>query len=906
MLARELRQKYFDFFVGRGHLVQPSASLVPENDPSQIFTGAGMIPFKPYFYGAALPPHTRLTTCQKCVRTTDIEDVGDFSHCTFFEMLGNFSFGDYFQAEVIPWAWEFLTQWLKLDPDRLCVTIYLTDDEAFRIWNEVIGLPPDRIHRLDEDKNYWPPNSASDPEFTGPCGPNSEIFYRVAPEEEMTQDPNLTPTERYKLDDKAGRWLELWNLVFIQYNRGKDAEGKPLLSPLPKKNIDTGMGLDRVAYVLQGGKSIYDNDQLRSIVARLEELSGKTYGGTNDPQDIAFRLVTEHVRSLTFIITDGVEPGNTDRNYVLRRIMRRAILRGKTQLGFEEPFLDQVVPAVVAAMGDAYPELRERERFICGVARHEEELFRETLERGIERFNHAANAQDGKTFSGEIAFDLYSTYGFPLDLTQEMATERGLIVDMEGFRQAEEAHRHRSSGKTGPVFVDKGTGLAEVQRHFPPTEFLGYTHADADARVLALLQNGATVEFARAGDEVTVVLDRTPFYAESGGPVGDTGRLEGQPRDVTCRFVVEVTDTQKDNGYWLHRGKVLEGEITPDAPVRARVDIARRRAILRNHTTTHLLQAALRQVLGPDVHQAGSKVEPDQLRFDFTYPHPLTHEQLEQIEEIVNTHILDDTEVLIHNDVPIEEARQRGAMALFGEKYGSTVRMVEIPGFSLELCGGIHLTHTSQAGLFKIVSETGVSAGVRRIVAVTGAGAVAYVARREEALAQVAALLKSNPNDVVTAAERLVAQRQELERKNRQLIAETVSAKVSIRPSASVIQNRNVNGVSVIAEKLDGMDAEMLANTADQMAQQQKSAVIVLGTVTDGRVAFTAKVTGDLVAKGLHAGNLVREVAKIAGGGGGGRPEFATAGGRDPSKLQEALDAVPRLVEAALGDGPRR
>jgi alanyl-tRNA synthetase len=890
MLTRELREAYLEFFRQKDHLVLPSASLVPENDPTLIFVGAGMVPFKAYYAGTATPPRTRLATCQKCVRTTDIDDVGDFQHCTFFEMLGNFSFGDYFKAEVIPWAWEFLTEWLKIDPDRLCVTVFKDDDEAFRIWNEVVGLPVDRIHRLDEDKNFWPANSATDPDYAGVSGPCSEIFFRMVPADRLTQDPALTPTQRYIVDDKAGRWTEIWNLVFTQFNRDNDAEGRPILIPLPKQNIDTGMGLDRVAMLLQGGRSIYDNDQLRSIVARLEELSGRRSGGSDSAEDSAFRLVTEHLRSMTFIIADGVVPGNTDRSYVLRRIVRRAILRGKMALGFEEPFLDDAIPAVIETMASAYPELRERESFIVATARKEEELFRQTLERGIERFTIAAGAQDGITFSGEVAFRLYETYGFPLDLTQELAAERGFVIDMEGYRSAEEEHRKRSGAGTDvSVGMELGnTGLAEIQRSNPPTEFVGYSHTIASASIVGLLREGERIERAQKGDEIVVVLDRSPFYAEAGGPVGDVGTIEGA--EGAEGLLIDVLDTQRDNGYWLHRGVVRAGKPATGMGVRALVDAARRQAIKRNHTATHLLQAALRRVLGDEVHQAGSRVEPDQLRFDFTYPSALTREQLDRIEQLVNDEALADAEVLVHDDVSLDQARERGAMALFGEKYGSVVRMVEIPGFSLELCGGIHLGTTAQVGLFKILSEGGIAAGVRRIVAVTGAGAYDWVKRREQTLVGVASLLRTNPNDLVTAAERLIQQRQELERQVRQLKTTGGAAQ------AADFTPTDVDGIPVVVERIDGADAEAIAALADRTAGRLPSAVILLAGVTDGKIAFASKVTKDLVARGLNAGALVREVARMTGGGGGGRPDFAQAGGRDASKLPEALAAVPGLI----------
>ena len=903
MLAHELRQKYIEFFQSKGHLHLPGAPLVPIDalgveDKSTLFTSAGMQQFKAYFVGAATPPHTRICTVQKCLRTGDIDSVGDFSHCTFFEMLGNFSFGDYFKREVITWTWEFLKDWLQIDTDRLCVTVFEDDNEAFGIWRDEIGLPEDRIHRLAADKNFWPANAIEDGP-NGPCGPCSEIFYRVAPLEEMTGDPNLTPTERYKIDDDAGRWLEIWNNVFTQFDRSEDADGRPLLTPLPKKNNDTGAGLDRIAYVLQGKTSVFETDLFQPTLNRIGQLSGLTYGGTMSPTDFALRCVAEHTRSMVFCIADGILPSNEGRGYVLRYIMRRAIRYGKTVLGFDQPFLHEVAPEIIAQMGDFYPELVERRELILRTIRDEEERFRRTLDNGMSRLLallESPEVQETKALPGGEggAFTLYDTYGFPIKLTQELAAERGFEVDMAAFEAAIAAQRIRSreAGGEKEVFTDFGT-LSAALANLPPTQFTGYLQTDTRAKVLAILRHGESIEAAEAGPEpVEVLLDRTPFYAESGGQVGDTGWL-AFPESRT-QFTVRVVDTRKNGGIYFHTVAIDDDTLRVGQEVHAEVDVARRRHIMRNHTATHLLQAALRQVLGDHVHQKGSLVNAERLRFDFTHFQPMTAAEIAQVEEIVNARVLDDTDVLVHSDVPISEAKARGAMALFGEKYGDRVRMVEIPGFSIELCGGTHLRNTSQVGLFKIVSETGVASGVRRIEAVTGAGAIHHVRQREETLNQLAALLKTNPGNIVTAAERLVTARQDLEKQVRQMKAGGGAAQ------ASELAPQILHGVPVVVRKLDNADAETVAALADRAAQQLQSAVIVLGTISDGKVAFAAKVTKDLVAKGLHAGNLVREVARLAGGGGGGRPDFAQAGGRDPGKLQEALDAVPGLIENQL------
>ena len=921
MRAHDIRQHYIEFFKERGHLQLPSASLVPVDalgnaDTSTLFTGSGMQQFKPFFTGAATPPSTRVTTVQKCVRVKDIDEVGDFSHCTFFEMLGNFSFGDYFKSDVIPWTWEFLTRVVGLDAQRLCVTVFVDDDEAYNVWHDMVGLPADRIHRLGEDKNYWPANAISEGP-NGPCGPCSEIFYRVAPLEEMTSDPALTPTQRYLIDDSAGRWTEIWNNVFTQFNRSEDENGKAVLNPLPKKNNDTGAGLDRIAYCALNKTSVFETDLFGPILDEIGRLSGKTYTSSMSPTDFAFRVVAEHTRSMVFCIADGILPGNEGRDYVLRYIMRRAIRYGKTALGFEEPFLHEVAPGIIAQMGDFYPELIERRELILSTIKGEEERFRRTLDNGIRILTvmlESGTVQETKVLPGKDAFKLYDTYGFPLSLTMDIARENGVTVDEEGYKRAV-IDAKPSETTPGDVF-EAAARRSAVSEGLPLTRFQGYTQMETESTIVAIFKGEQKIESAAEGDEVTVVLDQTPFYAESGGQVGDRGFFHNRPqelhspestkslspsdagaarRGVGVRYLLdaEVLNTRKASGVFLHTVKVVRGELKTGQAVTARVDAGRRRDIMRNHTATHLLQAALRQVLGGHVHQKGSLVAPDRLRFDFTHGQQVTLEELHRIEQIVNMQALADNEVMIDVDVPIDEARARGAMALFGEKYGDYVRVVTIPGFSLELCGGTHLTHTSQVGLFKILSETGVSSGVRRIEAVTGQVALDYVNRQEAKIAAVATLLKSNPNDVVTAAERLLQQRQELEKQNRQL-------KVSGQSQSEELAPTNVHGIPVVVYRQDGADGETIANLVDRAAQKLGSAVIVIGSLTEGKAAFTAKVTKDLVGQGLHAGNLVRDIAKIAGGGGGGRPDFAQAGGRDPSKLQEALDAVPRLLKSQL------
>ena len=915
MLAHEIRQKYLDFFGARGHVQEQSASLVPKNilgvlDEATLFTGSGMEQFKPYFARTAVPPNTRIMTVQKCVRTNDIDSVGDYSHCTFFEMLGNFSFGDYFKADVIPWTWEFLTKVVGLDPDRFCVTIYSDDDEAFSIWHDTIGLPADRIHRQGEDKNFWPASVLSNGP-NGPCGPNSEIFYRVAPLEEMTSDPALSPAERFAVDDNAGRWLEVWNNVFTQFDRQEDADGKAILTPLPSKNNDTGAGLDRIAYVAQGKTSVFETDLFSSTLEEIARLSGRTYGGTMSPEDFAFRVVAEHTRSMVFCIADFITPTNEGRGYVLRYIIRRAIRFGKTALGFDVPFLYRLAPKVIEQMGSYYTELVERQELILSTIRTEEELFHRTLDNGMHILDvmvASGTAQQTHILSGADAFKLYDTYGFPLSLTKDLAAEYNIEVDLEGFERLMEEQREKSRKGSniskslfGPVvsrpaptthFQGRAQILPVLPQFSSAPPFVGYDQATAEAMVLAIYKGNESTDKVGAGQEVLVALDSTPFYAESGGQVGDTGLLTAPAENGKSALIVRVLDTKKSFGTTMHHAKILEGELNVGQTVTAQIDVDRRNEIRRNHTATHLLQAALRQVLGGHVHQKGSEVAPDGLRFDFTHTQPVSPAELREIESIINAQVLRDSPVETFIDVPIAVAKARGAMALFGEKYGDNVRMVEIPDFSLELCGGTHLTHTAQVGLFKIVRETGVASGVRRIEAVTGNGALDYVNKREEMLLQASALLKANPVEIVPAVERLIAQRKELEKQNRLLKTGSGAAQ------AAELTAQSVNGISVVAHRLENADAETVANLAASAAIQFGSAIIVLGTVNDGKVTFAAKVTDDLVARGFHAGNLVREVAKVAGGNGGGRPDFAQAGGRDPDKLQAALDAVPALVVA--------
>jgi alanyl-tRNA synthetase len=880
--ASALRQAFLSYFQEKGHLLLPSDSLVPK-DPSLLFTSAGMVQFKPYFLGVAQPPAPRVTTVQKCLRTTDIESVGDLSHLTFFEMLGNFSFGDYFKREAILFAWEFLTERLKVDTDRLQFTVFQDDDEAFDIWHHEVGIPENRIWRLGEKTNFWPANAITEGP-NGPCGPCSEIFYDTRLDTGCT-NPNCGPA------CDCGRWLEIWNLVFMQYERSEE-NGKPKLTPLPKKNIDTGMGLERTAAVLMGLESPFETDVFEPIVRRIEQIAGVRYK-QGEPTDTAIRLIADHIRAASFAVADGVIPQNEGRGYVLRRIIRRAVLRGQRVLHIEQPFFADLVPAVIDALGEQYPELVQRRDYIMTTLRYEEQRFRHTVQAGLARLEEMladAETQQTRMLAGERVFTLYDTYGFPVELTREIAAERGIAVDMQGFEQAMEAQRQRAreaSGISEKLFVQTGAALAELAQQTSPTEFVGYDTLACEAQVVGLVREGDLIPEAHAGETVEIVLNRTPFYAEAGGQVGDTGVIEWHGGRA------QVLDTQKANDYYLHHARILEGALRLGETVHAQVDAERRLDIQRNHTATHLLHAALRQVLGTHVVQAGSLVAPDRLRFDFTHPRAVTPDELERIEALVNEKLLQELEVRVYTDVPIEEARRRGAMMLFGEKYGERVRMVEIPGFSLELCGGTHLRNTVEAGLFKIVHEGSVAAGVRRIEALTGRALYQWLREREHAVRAAAERLQTPVPELPAAIERLQRQLNALQTELEQLKQRAANQAVE---SLTPIE---VDGVPVVAQVVQGVDAKSLGAVADRLIQRGVG-VAALGTTHDGKVALVVKVAPEWVQKGIHAGNLIRQIAQAVGGSGGGRPDFAQAGGKHPEHLADALAQTPQLVAQQL------
>ncbi len=851
----EIRDRFIQFFVDRGHKHLPSSSLVPRKDPTVLLTTAGMLQFKPYFMGLELPEHTRATTVQKCFRTTDLENVGRTArHQTFFEMLGNFSFGDYFKSEVIPWAWEFVTRELGLPIDRLWVTVFNDDDEAARIWQEQAGVGRDRIVRLGEKDNFW----AAGP--TGPCGPCSEIYYDFGPERGCGQ-PECAP------GCDCDRFTEFWNLVFMEFNR--DEAGH--LTPLPKKNIDTGMGLERITQILQQVPSNFDTDLLKPLVEIAAERAGVEYG-RGGKTDVSLRLIADHLRGATFLVGDGITPSNEGRGYVLRRIVRRAVRHGRL-LGIKGPFVDALVTWVIDHFGH-YPELPAQRKFIREVLGAEEQRFADTLDRGMLLFEKAIARHGGATISGEVAFELFDTYGFPVELTEELAAERGLGVDQTGFHALMEEQR----GRARKAREEAGVTFAGIEvKTTAPTGFVGYQTLQAEATVLEVVVRPASGGEAAYG----VVLDRTPFYAESGGQIGDQGSLSG----------LRVIDTQKQGEVFVHL--LAEGEAPPEVghTVIAEVDRLRRQATMRHHTGTHLLHAALKRVLGEQAAQAGSYVGPDELRFDFTFGRSLTPAELQQVEDLVNAEILAATPVE-HQTMPIAEAQARGATAMFGEKYGEIVRVIGVQGFSTELCGGTHARSTGEIGLLKVTEEKGISAGVRRIRAVCGLAALDLFRQQWEVLAGLRDEFKVTTEEIPDRVGRLRDQVKERDEAIKQLKAKAASA----RAEDLLGQTREVAGVKVLAGRLPDLDPEGIRAAALHLRDRLGSGVVVLASDGEGKVSAVAAVTPDAVAKGVHAGKLVGALLGQVGGRGGGKPDLAQGGGGDPAKLPQAVGLVTDLV----------
>ena len=874
--TRQIRQDFLDFFAGKGHTIVPSASLVPGNDPTLLFTNSGMVQFKDVFLGAEKRSYVRAADVQRCLRAggkhNDLDSVGYTArHHTFFEMLGNWSFGDYFKKEAIAWAWELLTEVWKLPKERLLVTVYHTDDEAYDLWHDMIGLPPERIVRIGDNKgapyasdNFW---QMAD---TGPCGPCTEIFYDHG--EHIAGGPPGSP------DEDGDRYIEIWNNVFMQFDRQPDGT----LVPLPAPCVDTGMGLERLAAVLQHVHTNYEIDLFQGLIRKAAELTG-----TTDLENKSLRVIADHIRACSFLIVDGVLPSNEGRGYVLRRIIRRALRHG-WMLGVRQPFFHKMVGTLSELMGDAYPELPAARELVEKALKAEEERFAETLDSGMRIFDDVASRVVDGVIPGADAFRLYDTYGFPVDLTADIARERGLSVDMAGFEAAMEQQREtaRAAGK-----FTSTTGLpADLVAQLSPTVFLGYDKLDAGGlQVVALLKDGRPVPAVQAGDDAVVILDSTPFYAESGGQVGDTGVLAEQGVEF------DVADTLKFAGQFHgHVGRVAKGGLKVGDHVVASVDAARRASTILNHSATHLLHAALREVLGTHVQQKGSLVAPDRLRFDFSHFQPMTQAELAEVERRVNAQIRANSAAEVHH-MGMQEALDFGAMALFGEKYGEQVRVLKMGDYSTELCGGTHVGRTGDIGLFKLVGESGVSAGVRRIEAVTGQGALDYVADEERRLAEAADLLGGNAGEVVDKIRALTDRQKKLERELETLKARAASSATSDLGGAAI----DVGGIRVLASRLEGFDAKALRDAMDRLKQQLGDAVIVLAGTADGKAALVAGVNGAATGR-VKAGELLSHVAGQIGGKGGGRPDLAQGGGEDGPALATALQGVPEWVRERI------
>lgn len=863
MTGNEIRKAYLDFFESKKHLKLHSFSLVPENDPSLLLIGAGMAPLKPYFTGKLVPPSYRVTTSQKCIRTGDIDNVGRTArHHTFFEMLGNFSFGDYFKKEAITWAWEFLTEVLELDTNKLYVTVYPEDEEAYDIWHNIVGLADERIFKLED--NFWEIGE-------GPCGPDSEIFYDLGPERGCGK-----PTCNVGCD--CDRYLEIWNLVFTQFNKTKDGS----YEPLEKKNIDTGAGLERLASVIQQKESNFETDLLFPIMQRVIDVCHGDYN--NKEQKIAVKVIGDHIRAVTMMIGDGILPSNEGRGYVLRRILRRAVRFGRV-LGIEEAFLADLVDIVIDMYKEAYPELAERKELIKTVIATEEAQFSATLAQGLELLNAMIEDADGTgVLAGEKVFKLYDTFGFPVELTEEIVQEHGMTIDHDGFDKAMKAQQERARAARAKVSAKVAT---------PDTTGLDQSALVKDenavnARVVLIGIDGAAVERAEKDTAITIILDKTPFHAEGGGQIGDTGYITGPSGKA------EVTDTKSlANGLTYMIAIVTEGSLAKGDEVGITVDKVRNLDIARNHTATHLLQAALRKVLGTHVNQAGSLVTPERLRFDFTHFSPMTNEELAEVEKEVNRQIMKNVDLEIE-EMPVDDAIKKGAMALFGEKYGDIVRVVNVPGFSCELCGGSHVPNTSVIGSFRIVGESGTGTGIRRIEAVTGKAAHERAVADAVLLQETATLLKSKEADIPAKIEQLLTALKEAEREVAQLSHKLATSSLDDILAAK----EEIHGVSVTAASVTVDSAEGLRDMAD-MVLDKVGGIVLLGAVQGDKVSFVCKVDKELTKQGYHAGKIVKAAAVAAGGGGGGRPDMAQAGGKDPQKLEEALKAGKEAVQGA-------
>jgi alanyl-tRNA synthetase len=880
METNAIRRKFLSFFEKKGHSLFPSDSLVPEDDPTLLFTGAGMNQFKDMFMGKGTLGVKSATTCQKCIRTGDIENVGKTPmHHTFFEMLGNFSFGDYFKLEAIEMAWEFMLNEMKLPEERLSVSVYLDDEESYDIWLKKIGIPEDKIYRFGEKENFWPANAPSDGP-NGPCGPCSEIFY------DRGKDVGCKRKECAP-DCDCERFVEVWNLVFTQFERRDGG----VLEPLPNKNVDTGMGLERMASVIQGVSTNFEIDIFKPIIQNISEITEVKYDSQTENGKLMNRIA-DHIRAIIFCISDGVLPGNEGRGYVERRLLRRAVRDG-LKLGKEECFLYKLVPIIADVMHEAYPEIKQRRENIARIIKNEEERFHETLFMGNKRLDELMEdlRRSGQNrLSGQDAFQLYDTFGFPFEITADTVTANSLTVDKEGFEREMEKQREQarsSTQMTGNIFDEGPIGI--IKETTKETIFLGYENCETESKVIGLIINEQLVDSAEAGQEVHIVLDQTPFYAEAGGQLGDTGIVQ------TKNLKVEISNTKKSSDIIVHIGKVVEGKIKTNETVTCVINRERRAAIKRNHSATHLLHYTLRQVVGQHAEQSGSLVAPERLRFDFHHFEGIKKDEIARIEMLVNERIMENAPV-ITEEMALDKARKAGATALFGEKYGNNVRVVSIGDYSQELCAGTHVSNTGEIGLFKITSESSIAAGIRRLEAVTGSDALTRIRQKEKTLDRLCNVLDVQENMAVQRAEELMLQIRDL-RKDVQKAKKESAREFS---SELIANAREISGVKIVTEVIEGVDIGDLRKTVDSLKESLDSVAIVLGTTENGKVTLITSLSKDLVKKGLHAGNISRDIAKIVGGGGGGRADMAQAGGQLPDKINEAIDLGFRIIQEKI------
>ena len=873
--VNELREMYLSFFESKNHTRMASASLVPQGDNSLLLINSGMAPLKKFFLGQAVPPNKRVTTCQKCIRTPDIERVGKTArHGTYFEMLGNFSFGDYFKTEAIEWAWEFLTKTLEIPADRLWITIFESDDEAESIWMNKIGIPKERIIRLGKEDNFWEHGS-------GPCGPCSEIHF--------DRGESYGPFESFEQASECDRVIEIWNLVFSQF----DSDGKGHYEEMASKNIDTGMGLERLACAMQGVDNLFEVDTVKNIMSKISEIAGVKYK-ENEKTDVSLRVITDHIRSTTFMVGDGITPANEGRGYVLKRLLRRAARHGK-MLGVSEPFLYKVCDTVIDENKAAYPELDEKRELIKTIIRHEEESFAKTIDKGTELLNQfidkIAAGSIKNILSGDDAFKLSDTYGFPLDLTKEIAAEKGIEVDEERFQECMDEQKRKARSDRASKVKTSWSEDSTAAINAPATEFTGYTRFKHDAQILEIFVDGKAVDCASEGQEAVIILNKTPFYAESGGQSADTGVIS----EEGAEFSVYNT-TKTENGHFLHFGSVINGSISKGDTIFAEIDVEKRMSTMRNHTAAHLLQAALRKVLGEHVHQAGQLVNSERCRFDFSHFSAVTPEELFEVESIVNDEILQSIDV-VTKELPIAEARKLGAMALFGEKYGDIVRVVDIGGRSVEFCGGTHVKNTSNIGLFKIVSENSVASGVRRIEAVTGNGVLELINEFRKNLIDAASILKiANPAKL---AERCHTLTEEIKEKDRQI--QKLTQQLAGNQLSGMFENaKEINGIKIISALLNGTAPDMLRQLGDKVKEQTEDVVAVFAGVADEKGTLYCVCGKNAVSKGAHAGKIVQRIAAITGGKGGGRPDNAMAGIGKNYMIDEALQSLESIANEFL------